>query len=58
MWEKTKTSFRRDLLGDQITTLKTVTFKFQNTATKKETTLMPINYFANCLVDTQNIQNC
>lgn len=57
--EEMKASFMRNLLGDLITGLKTVVFKFQNTVKKKVAILMFLNYIANCLdVNTQNIRNC
>lgn len=40
----------KSLLGDVITTLKTVMFIFQNTVRKKVASLMSI---ANCLVEAQ-----
>ena len=45
-----KPHLMRDLLGDLVTPLETLVFKFQNTVRKKLPTIMPINCIANCLL--------
>lgn len=45
-----KPHLTKDLLGDLVTPLETLVFKFQNTVRKKVPTIMPISCIANCLL--------